>query len=258
MLNYVKEIKNNRLYFDKTNVKTKKITGTYLAKLCNYSTFDSPDSVMLSRLGIYQPQIPESFSLRGTTIEPIVRNVLSDYLKQEVKFWDPKTIYYDNYPTDKVFGGLKDGQIIYQDKDGNEKNIIVEIKTTDLNKEESWDKEIPVDYYYQAGLYASLDNATDVYFVVGFCSKEVNDKFYLELKNSPNYRKPVTINKDELKYTLYKIPFDEKYQNDVLNAKIIASKNAKEIYERGYIDLNKLPSKLYEEIKDDLAKYKEE
>lgn len=257
MLNYITKIEENRLYFDKTKVKNKKITGTYLAKLCNYSSFDTADSVMLSRLGIYQPQIPEFYSLRGTTLEPIVRNVLSKYLHKDIKFWDPQSIYYDNYQDNKVFGGLKDGQIIYQTADGSTKNIIVEIKTTDLVKEVSWDKEIPVDYYYQAGLYASLDKATDVYFAVGFCSKAVNDKFYLEIKNSPRYRKEVKIENSELKYSLYKLPFDKKYQDDILNAKIVASQNAQAIYDRGYIDLGKLPSKLYEEIKDDLINHKE-
>lgn len=158
----------------KQYLKKKKITGTRLATILGLNKFNSPFSVWAEMTGLYKPVIPEKYLKVGQMLEkPIIKSI-EDMYDFNIKTFDRNEIKFDNFKDNPIFGGMVDG-IDY------EKKTLVEIKTTNVKNKRFWDKQVPIEYWYQAQLYCELANLKEILFGVCF----VEDQDYEDPENIP-------------------------------------------------------------------------
>ena len=200
------------VYFDPYHIK--KITGTRLAPILGKGLFQTPFSVALDLAGVYREDVKTKYIDAGNVLEPVIRT----YLKKNISLLTPllnlpegsKTVIeeptsgdrcgYDHFHNEKVFGGMVDGYIIFNEK----KAAILEIKTS--GDRESWmDEEgkytsVTEQYMLQASLYAELSNLDKVVFVVGFLEDDDYDRPRFWIPNEDNVK---IIIKDKLDMAPY-------------------------------------------------------
>lgn len=170
------QIKNNQIEVlqGKEMLKQKKITGTRLATVLGLNKFNSPFSAWAEMTGLYKPVIPDKYLKVGQVLEkPIIKSI-EDMYDYNIKTFDKNEIKFDNFRENPVFGGMVDGI-------DEEKKTLVEIKTTNVKNKRYWDKQVPVEYWYQAQLYCELAKLDEILFGVCF----VEDKDYADPNNIP-------------------------------------------------------------------------
>lgn len=152
-------------------LKQKKITGTRLATILGLNKFNSPFSAWAEMTGLYKPVIPDKYLKVGQVLEkPIIKSI-EDMYDFNIKTFDKNEIKFDNFKDNPIFGGIVDGI-------DEEKKTLIEIKTTNVKNKMYWDKQIPIEYWYQAQLYCKLAKLDEILF--GVCFVEEQDY------NNPN------------------------------------------------------------------------
>lgn len=205
------KIQINKTYIKITDVngelKQKKITGTRLATILGLNKFNSPFSAWAEMTGLYKPVIPDKYLKVGQVLErPIIKEI-EDMYGFKIKTFDKNEIRFDNFKDNPIFGGMVDG--IDEDK-----KILIEIKTTNIKNKRYWNKQIPIEYWYQAQLYCELSNLKEILF--GVC--------YVEDKDYENPESIQIDNKDIRIYPVCKANIKEEmkraenwYKNHILN-----------------------------------------
>lgn len=155
-------------------LKQKKITGTRLATILGLNKFNSSFSAWAEMTGLYKPVIPDKYLKVGQVLEKPIIKAIEDMYDFNIQTFDRNEIKFDNFKDNPIFGGMVDG-IDY------EKKTLVEIKTTNIKNKRFWDKQIPVEYWYQAQLYCELANLKEILF--GVCFVEEQD--YADPNNIP-------------------------------------------------------------------------
>jgi hypothetical protein len=144
----------------------------------------------------------ETLALAGNIIEPKIRDYVSNITNNEYISYDPKTIRFDCFRDNKIFGGIPDGEPKHGYLTNND--CMLEIKTTSIDKikyciddnlnfkmiknssgvpevsipnqkKNEWYDEnggllIPYEYQLQLGLYLFLRNVEYGLFAIGFLS----------------------------------------------------------------------------------------
>lgn len=178
-------------------LKQKKITGTRLATILGYNKFNSPFSAWAEMTGLYKPVIPDKYLKVGQVLEkPIIKSI-EDMYDFNIKTFDKNEIQFDNFKDNPIFGGMVDGI-------DEEKKTLVEIKTTNIKNKRFWDKQIPIEYWYQAQLYCDLANLEQILFGVCFVEDE-------------DYEKPEDIPIDDRDIRIYPVE-KENIRNDMQKA----------------------------------------
>ncbi len=163
-----------KVFEGKEQLKQKKITGTRLATILGLNKFNSPFSAWAEMTGLYKPVIPDKYLKVGQVLEkPIIKSI-EDMYDFNIHTFDKNEIKFDNFKDNPIFGGMVDG-IDY------EKKTLVEIKTTNVKNKRYWDKQVPIEYWYQAQLYCELANLKEILF--GVCFVEEQD--YTDPDNIP-------------------------------------------------------------------------
>lgn len=140
----------------------KKITATYLGDILKVDNFKSPFAVFGRLCGVPMPVLDEKYINAGVILEPKIREKIEESLGSHLETYDAKEYNYDYFKDNKFFGGLPDGY-------SKEKNLIIEIKTTNVKNIENWEKYgLPKNYLLQAQLYAYLMKADKYSIVVLF------------------------------------------------------------------------------------------
>lgn len=130
----------------KEQLKQKKITGTRLATILGLNKFNSPFGAWAEMIGLYKPVIPDKYLKVGQLLEKPIIKAIEDMYDFNIKTFDKNEIKFDNFKNNPIFGGMVDG-IDY------DKKTLVEIKTTNVKSKRFWDKQVPIEYWYQAQLY---------------------------------------------------------------------------------------------------------
>lgn len=170
------QIKDNQIEVvqGKEQLKQKKITGTRLATVLGLNKFNSPFSAWAEMTGLYKPVIPDKYLKVGQMLEkPIIKSI-EDMYDFNIKTFDKNEIKFDNFKDNPIFGGMVDGI-------DEEKKVLVEIKTTNVKNKKYWDRQIPIEYWYQAQLYCELAKLDSILF--GVCYVEEED--YSHPENIP-------------------------------------------------------------------------
>lgn len=197
-------IDNTYLQLSNTYISScrfKKITGSRLASILNLNKYTSEFVIWLIMVKMYDEKMDETLAMVGNIIEPKIRDFVCQKTKIEFKSYDPRTINYDCFSDNKIFGGIPDGEPI---EGYISDNPMLEIKTTSIDKlkykfdinggmimekdnnncpiavepngkrNEWFDKNnnliIPLNYQLQIGLYMHLCNVKNGLFAIGFLS----------------------------------------------------------------------------------------
>lgn len=181
------EIKNNVISVTagKEQLKQKKITGTRLATILGLNKFSSPFSAWTEMVGLYKPKYDDKYLRVGNVLEKPIIRAIEDMYDFNIRTFDKYEIKFDNFKSNPIFGGLVDG-IDY------ERKTLIEIKTTQEKNMRYWKKEVPIEYWYQAQLYAYLANMNEILFGVCFVKEE-------------DYINPEKINIDEREIRIYPV-----------------------------------------------------
>lgn len=157
-----------------TNIKKKKITGTRLASVLGLNKFNSPFSVWAEMTGLYKPRFDDKYLKVGNALEkPIIKSI-EDMYDFDIKTFDKNEIGFDNFKSNPIFGGMVDGI-------DEKKKTLVEIKTTNVKNKRYWNRQVPIEYWYQAQLYCDLSKLNEILF--GVCFVEEQD--YIDPDNIP-------------------------------------------------------------------------
>lgn len=158
--------------------RCKKLTGTRFASVLGLDKWNTPFKTWCAITKTYEDPFTDNiYTIAGKTIEPkIIAYLNKAYFLNSVK--SPTDIYGEGYfqrtfgdffPDVKVFGGMWDALVYYDD----EISAVVEIKTT--KRAEDWaDGKAPIHYSLQAALYAYLLGVDDIVMVAAF----LEDKDY--------------------------------------------------------------------------------
>ncbi len=132
-------IKDNRIYLSNDYIKEfhpKKITGSRIGAIIGLNKYVSPFQIWCQIVNIYKEEIDPTLAIVGNKIEPKIRSYVEKIMKNKYLVYDPKTIGWDVFKSNKIFGGVPDGEPI--DENNNflyDKGYpMLEIKTTSLDK----------------------------------------------------------------------------------------------------------------------------
>ncbi len=203
---------NNQIVLDpkfcKANqAKFKKITGSRFASILDLNKYCSPVKTWAMMVGIYSEPMDETVALVGNTIEPMIRDYVSETLNINYTSYDPMKIKWDMFKENPIFGGIPDGEPVKTDGSlaYDQGAPMLEIKTTSIDsfvyqnidhkltlikdannlpqvklkngKRDSWFDSnhnvlVPNEYQFQLGLYCYLRNITKGVFAVAFLKPE--------------------------------------------------------------------------------------
>ena len=149
----------------KEQLKQKKITGTRLATILGLNKFNSPFSAWAEMTGLYKPVIPDKYLKVGQILEKPIIKEIEDMYDFNITTFDKNEIKFDNFKDNPIFGGMVDGI-------DEEKRTLIEIKTTNVKNKKYWDRNIPIEYWYQAQLYCELAKLKDILFGVAYIENE--------------------------------------------------------------------------------------
>lgn len=173
----MREFVDNHIEIDVPK-KCKKVTGTRFASILGLDKWNTPFKTWCAITKAYEDPFTDNiYTVAGKTIEPkIIAYLNKAYFLNSVK--SPTDIYGEGYfqrtfgdffPDDKIFGGMWDALVYYDDKI----SAVIEIKTT--KRAEDWaDGKAPIHYSLQAALYAYLLGVDNVVMVAAF----LDDKDY--------------------------------------------------------------------------------
>jgi len=142
------KIENDKLIFDNSNIKRKKITGHSFVDMAGLNPYAKIGDVVLERLGYLKQDVPEKYLLRGDYAEKIVRAIY-ERDGHKCTIYDKDKIHYDNMPENKDFGGLIDIDLL-------EENSLVEVKSKSMSDYDKILREKPAWEVMQGCYYAYL------------------------------------------------------------------------------------------------------
>ena len=233
----MREFVDKHIVIDNVPKKPKKLTGTRFASVLGLDKWNTPFKTWCAITKTYEDPFTENkYTLAGKTIEPkIIAYLNKAYFLNSVK--SPTDIYGKDYfkktfgdffPDSKIFGGMWDALVYYDD----EIHAVVEIKTT--KRAEDWaDGKAPIHYSLQAALYAYLLGVDNVVMVAAFLEDEhyehpenfvpsvdntIVDDFSLA-ERFPDFEKCIEIAKawwDKYVVTGVSPDFDDKKDADIL------------------------------------------
>lgn len=206
------KLENNQIvldkaYFQANQAKFKKITGSRFASILNLNKYSSPVKTWAMMVGIYSEPMDETVALVGNTIEPMIRDYVSQTMHLNFISYDPSKIKWDMFKENKIFGGIPDGEpvhengrlaydmgapmleikttsidsFVYQNIDNkltliNDENNLPKIKVKNGKRDTWFDSNqnvlIPTEYKFQLGLYCYLRQITKGIFAVAFLKPE--------------------------------------------------------------------------------------
>lgn len=152
--------------------RTKKVTGTRLAKVLGLNPWGTPFQAWCEITKTAEPKFEGSkFTEAGNAIEPKLVAYVEEELGTSVltpeAYWG--ALYserkYGFFPDVAIFDGMWDGLEI--DPKGRPR-AIVECKTTQMKNAPYWQDGPPVYYLIQAMLYAKLQGVSKIIFPVAF------------------------------------------------------------------------------------------
>lgn len=159
--------------------KPKKITGTRLASILGYNSWNTPFKTWCEMTKTYEePYEDTKYTLAGKTIEPIQheymrKNYGMKYLQTPEDAFGKdyfKRMHGDFYHNNPIFGGMWDALLLNED---GTIDAVLEFKTT--SRVEDWKDSVPPYYALQGALYAYLYGVDHVIMVCSF----LEDKDYL-------------------------------------------------------------------------------
>lgn len=157
----LKELSNYQIQVDVPKYPGK-ITGTKLSAVLGCNPFNTPFQTWAELVKAYKKPFEENIY---TKVGKIVEPKQAQFIKNKFKlqgFTTPadvfgkdfeKTTYGDFYKNLPIFGGKWDYLVKRED---NTVGSVLEMKSTKIDNKLKWDKNIPVYYLLQAGLYAYL------------------------------------------------------------------------------------------------------
>lgn len=168
----MREFVDNYIVIDDVPKKPKKLTGTRFASVLGLDKWNTPFKTWCAVTKTYEDPFTENkYTTAGKVIEPKIIDYLNKaYFLNAVK--SPTDVYGKDYfkktfgdffPEDKIFGGMWDALVYYD----NEISAVIEIKTT--KRAEDWaDGKAPIHYSLQAALYAYLLGVDNIVMVAAF------------------------------------------------------------------------------------------
>ena len=172
----MREFVDKHIVIDNVPKKPKKLTGTRFASVLGLDKWNTPFKTWCAITKTYEDPFTESkYTLAGKVIEPkIIKYLNKAYFLNSVK--SPTDIYGEDYfkktfgdffPDAKIFGGMWDALVYYDE----EISAVIEIKTT--KRAEDWaDGKAPIHYSLQAALYAYLLGVDNIVMVAAFLEDE--------------------------------------------------------------------------------------
>jgi hypothetical protein len=190
------KIENGYLVFENTDyIKNKKITATNMTALLGTNKFKKKGDALLSIFGIYKEIIDPFYTKRGEIAELILREKYkSDGF--QIKFWDKFAINFDNFPTQKEFGGMIDIALISPTRE------VVECKSKNINDLEKTKRFRNDDYEHQAQFYGYFSKCDDINLCYVFFTDEQENR----IRNN----RPIDILKENFEFYTYKVKLDRK------------------------------------------------
>lgn len=179
---------------DKDLQHIKKITATNMTALLGINKFKKQGDAMLSILNLYKQVIDPFYTVRGEWAEKILR----EKYKQDgytVKWWDKNEIHYDNFPSNKEFGGMIDMCFTAPTRE------LVECKSKNISKLAETKKFANEDYEYQAKFYGYWSKCKEINLTYVFFTDEQEQK----IRNGEN----ISLNPSDYTYYSYKVTLDE-------------------------------------------------
>jgi hypothetical protein len=122
-------------YIKKYGYRFKKITGTRLADILGFDNYSSPFKTWLQIVQLFKDDMDPTLADVGNTIEPIIREFVTKQLKIEYCVHDPKTVNYDVFKSNKIFGGIPDGEPMTLGKIDYSTDLpMLEVKSSSIDK----------------------------------------------------------------------------------------------------------------------------
>ncbi|OAL10738.1 hypothetical protein A6V39_01605 [Candidatus Mycoplasma haematobovis] len=127
--------KNNRIHLTPQGLRKlwrpKKLTGSRIGAVFGNDTFRTPFQAWCDILGFFKEDPDLFFINAGRVIEPKLKKYAEEKMGFKFISYDPVKVKYDLFSTNRIFGGIPDGE----EFDENGKVIsILEIKTAQLDK----------------------------------------------------------------------------------------------------------------------------
>jgi|GEM_PF-269053 len=176
------DYENNVIRFEKKDLK--KITGSRFSTILGKDEYDTTFNVACEMAGLYNEYESTKYTEAGNALESVMRSYLrtnaKEFLSEGLNCSEKNVIGieepipsmqcgYDHFPDKGIFGGMVDGYVLVDGK----RAAVLEIKTA--SREDKWvDPEtgtrtgVPVNYRYQAALYAHLSGLKKIVYVAGF------------------------------------------------------------------------------------------
>lgn len=174
------KIENNKLVFDKKELKIKKkIPARIFAGLNNFDKFNSPEMYLLMHHGLIPDEkIDPKYKLRGDFAENLVRKV---YVRDgfNIIYHVPEDCNYDCFPHIKDWGGVPDIELPFDD-------TLIEVKSKSMSNYDYVSKYPSPSEYYQGLYYAYHRNFSSCIMEWIFFDPDTEDEIY-------NYKKPTTL-----------------------------------------------------------------
>ena len=196
------KIENGYLVFENTDyIKNKKITATNMTALLGTNKFKKKGDALLSIFGVYKEVIDPFYTKRGEIAELILREKYKSDGYQ-IKFWDKYAINFDNFPSQKEFGGMIDIALISPTRE------VVECKSKSLKDLDKTKRFRNDDYEHQAQFYGYFSKCDDINLYYVFFADEQENR----IRNN----QPVDILKESFEFYTYKVKLDrEKFKNEL-------------------------------------------
>ncbi|VEU79326.1 YqaJ-like viral recombinase domain [Metamycoplasma cloacale] len=148
----------------------RKMTGSALGDILEVSQYSSEFAAFARICGLSLPVLDRKYVNAGQIIEPKILELVEVALNEKLQRFNAVDYQYDYFKENKLFGGLPDGY-------AKEKNLIIEIKTTNEKNKANWETYgLPLGYLKQAQLYAYLIGAPAFSIVAIF----LKDQDYLD------------------------------------------------------------------------------
>jgi hypothetical protein len=121
-------IKNNQFRF-------KKVTATRFASILGLSKYCSPFKTWLIMVNLFKDEMDETLAQVGNIIEPKIRDYVSKALGIEFIAHDPRTVKFDCFKDNPIFGGIPDGEPLVNQQINYQTGLpMLEIKTSSVDK----------------------------------------------------------------------------------------------------------------------------
>lgn len=163
------KVENEYLVFDKEKIKLKKITGHRFAELSGKDGFKTKGDCLLNMFLNIKENVDPFYKIRGEIAEALALSYLRK--KYPMVKWTYHTTEgegYDMFKEDENYGGVID-------IDGNDYEIIVEVKGKSISKKAYIEKNGNIGEEWQALHYGNLKQAKKVIMCYVYFSEKAEE-----------------------------------------------------------------------------------